>query len=79
MANKKKEVFRPKPMTEGKKAVIQGLLDEYDIQSAEDIQDALKDLLSGTIQTMLEWTMPIRNWGKVRGELSIMYPGRLSD
>ena len=53
MANKKKEVYRPKPMTEGKKAVIQGLLDEYDIQSAEDIQDALKDLLSGTIQTML--------------------------
>ena len=23
--------------------------------------------------------MPIRNWGKVRGELSIMYAGRLSD
>ena len=57
MANKKKEVYRPKPMTEGKKAVIQGLLDEYDIQSAEDIQDALKDLLSGTIQTMLETEM----------------------
>ncbi len=32
MANKKKEVYRPKTMTEGKKAVIQGLLDEYDIQ-----------------------------------------------
>lgn len=57
MANKKKEVYRPKPMTEGKKAVIQGLLDEYDIQSAEDIQDTLKDLLSGTIQTMLETEM----------------------
>ncbi|SEL12929.1 Transposase, Mutator family [Butyrivibrio sp. ob235] len=57
MANKKKDVYRPKPMTEGKKAVIQGLLDEYDIQSAEDIQDALKDLLSGTIQTMLETEM----------------------
>ena len=40
MANKKKDVYRTKPMTEGKKAVIQGLLDEYDIQSAEDIQDA---------------------------------------
>ncbi|SFP98412.1 Transposase, Mutator family [Butyrivibrio proteoclasticus] len=40
MANKKKEVFSPKPMTEGKKAVIQGLLDEYDIQSAEAIQAA---------------------------------------
>ena len=36
MANKKKDVYRPKPMTEGKKAVIQGLLDEYDIQSAEE-------------------------------------------
>ena len=59
MANKKKEVYRPKPMTEGKKAVIQGLLDEYDIQSAEDIQDALKDLLSGTIQTMLETEMNV--------------------
>ena len=54
MANKKREVYKPKPMTEGKRAVIQGLMDEYDIQTAEDIQDALKDLLSGTIQSMLE-------------------------
>lgn len=43
MANKKKNVYRPKSMTEGKKAVIQELLDEYDIQSAEDIQDARDD------------------------------------
>ena len=41
MANRKK---KPKPMTEGKRIFIQGLLQEYDIQSAEDIQDALKDL-----------------------------------
>ena len=41
-------------MTEGKRNIIQGLLQEYDIESAEDIQDALKDLLSGTIQGMLE-------------------------
>ena len=54
MANRKKEVYKPKPMTEGKRNLIQGLLQEYDIQSAEDIQDALKDLLSGTIQDMLE-------------------------
>ena len=39
---------KQKPMTEGKRNVIQGLLREYDIQTAEDIQDALKDLLSGT-------------------------------
>ena len=55
MANRKKEVY--KPMTEGKRNLIQGLLQEYDIQSAEDIQDALKDLLSGTIQDMLETEM----------------------
>ncbi len=48
MANRKKEVYKPKPMTEGKRNLIQGLLQEYDIQSAEDIQEALKDLLSGT-------------------------------
>ena len=50
MANRKKEVYKPKPMTEGKRNLIQGLLQEYDIQSADDIQEALKDLLSGTIQ-----------------------------
>ena len=42
MANRKKEVYKPKPMTEGKRNLIQGLLQEYDIQSAEDIQDAFK-------------------------------------
>lgn len=56
MANRKK-VYNPKPMTEGKRNLIQGLLQEYDIQFAEDIQDALKDLLSGTIQDMLETEM----------------------
>ena len=55
MANRKKEVY--KPMTEGKKNLIQGLLQEYDIQSADDIQEALRDLLSGTIRDMLETEM----------------------
>ena len=32
MANRKKEVYKPKPMTEGKRNLIQGLLQEYDIQ-----------------------------------------------
>lgn len=41
-------------MTEGKRNLIQGLLQEYDIHSDEDIQEALKDLLSGTIRDMLE-------------------------
>ena len=41
------------PMSEGKKNIIGMLLDEYDIKSAKDIEDALKDLLAGTIQEML--------------------------
>lgn len=53
----KKEVYKVKPMTEGKRNIIAGLLQEYDIQSAEDIQEALKDLLGGTIQEMLESEM----------------------
>lgn len=32
-------------MSEGKKNIIAALLQEYDIKIAEDIQDALKDLL----------------------------------
>jgi len=48
---------RREPMSEGKKNIIAALLKEYDIKSAEDIQDALKDLLGGTIQSMLEAEM----------------------
>lgn len=45
------------PMSEGKRNIIAGLLQEYDIRTAKDIEDALKDLLSGTIQEMLEAEM----------------------
>ena len=44
-------------MTEGKRNIIHQLLEEYDIQTAEDIQDALKDLLGGTIKEMMEAVM----------------------
>ena len=57
MANKKKDVFKPGPMTEGKRNIIQGLLQEYNIESAADIQEALKDLLGGTIKEMMEAEM----------------------
>lgn len=39
--------------SEGKQNIIQALIQEYDIKSAGDIQDALKDLLGGTLQNML--------------------------
>jgi len=44
-------------MTEGKRNIIHQLLQEYDIQTAEDIQDALKDLLGWTIKEMMEAEM----------------------
>ncbi len=50
-------VKRKSLMSEGKKNIIAALLQEYDIQSAEDIQEALKDLLGGTIQSMMEAEM----------------------
>ena len=56
MAREKKPVHKVQ-MTEGKRNIIQQLLQEYDIQTAEDIQDALKDLLGGTIKEMMEAEM----------------------
>lgn len=44
-------------MTEGKRDIIRGLLSEYEIKTAEDIQSALKDLLGGTIKEMMEAEM----------------------
>lgn len=43
-------------MTEGKRNIIHQLLEEY-VQAAEDIQNALKDLLGGTIKEMMETEM----------------------
>ena len=56
MAKEKKPVHKVQ-MTEGKRQIIQQLLQEYDIETAEDIQDALKDLLGGTIKEMMEAEM----------------------
>lgn len=56
MAREKKNVHKVQ-MTDGKRQIIQQLLQEYDIETAEDIQDALKDLLGGTIKEMMEAEM----------------------
>ena len=39
----------------------------------------LKALYLATFEATKKWTMSIRNWGQVYGELSIMYEGRLSE
>lgn len=54
MARREKKPVHKVVMTEGKRNIIQQLLQEYDIETAEDIQDALKDLLGSTIKEMME-------------------------
>lgn len=44
-------------LTDAKRNIIASLIQEYDIQSADDLQDALKDLLGDTIQEMMEAEM----------------------
>ena len=39
----------------------------------------LKALYLATFEATKKWSMPIRNWGRVRGELSIMYPERMPE
>lgn len=56
MAKEKKQIHKVE-MTEGKRNIIRQLLEEYDIETAKDIQDALKDLLGGTIKEMMEAEM----------------------
>ena len=56
MVREKKPVHKV-VMAGGKRNIIQQLLQEYDIQTAEDIQDVLKDLLGGTIKEMMEVEM----------------------
>lgn len=56
MAREKKPVHKVQ-MTDGKRNIIRQLLEEYDIESALDIQEALKDLLGGTIKEMMETEM----------------------
>ena len=57
MEKKKKDVYKVKPLTDAKKNIIASLIQEYDIETAEDIQEALRDLLGGTIKSMMEAEM----------------------
>ena len=57
MAKRERKTVHRVQMTDGKRAIIQQLLQEYDIQDAKDIQNALKDLLGGTSKEMMEVEM----------------------
>ena len=54
MPRKEKQPVHHVQMTEGKRNLIRALLQEYEIESAQDIQDALKDLLGSTIKERRE-------------------------
>ncbi len=56
MAKQKKAVHKV-TMTERKRAIIHQLFQEYNIESANAIQEALKDLPGGTIKEMMETEM----------------------
>lgn len=51
MAKRERKPVHHVQMTDGKRAIIQQLLHEY------DFQDALKDILGGTIKEMMEAEM----------------------
>ena len=37
----------------------------------------LKSLYLSTLQATKKWTQPLRNWGKVYGEFTVMYEGHI--
>ena len=42
-------------------------------------QALLKALYLATFEIVKKWTVPIRNWGKTRGELAVMYSDRMPE
>ena len=38
-----------------------------------------RNIIQQLLRVTEKWTMSIRNWGQVYGELSIMYEGRLPE
>lgn len=57
MAKRRKE-----RLSEGKRNLIARLIEEYDIKTAEDIQEALKDLFGGTI----EYSRRVEHLGRLK-------------
>ena len=52
----------------------------FDCRLRKPSQTALlKALYLAMFEATEEWTMPVRNWGKIYGELTIMYENRLQD
>jgi hypothetical protein len=50
----KKEPCHIKPLNKKQEDIINSFIEEYNIKTAEDIQETLKILLGGTIKSMVE-------------------------
>ena len=46
---------------------------------AKDLKTIYNASYLSTFEATKKWTMPLRNWGRVYGELQIMYEGRLPE
>ena len=68
MATEKKKAPRSQ-MTDGKRSIVRQLIQEYDLHTAMDIQNALKDLLGSTLKEMLE-AEAYNDVGDSRSEIS---------
>ena len=62
---------RRERMSEEKKAVIGDLIELYEIKTAKDLQEALKDLLGDTLQEMPESELD-EELGYEKNELTTM-------
>jgi hypothetical protein len=69
---------RKSALSEEKRNIIGQLLEVYDIKTAADVQEALKDLLGGTLQSMLAPTKktPVSRAGMENQRLSPLKKGK---
>lgn len=54
---KKKDIYKVKLLNDNKRNIIQSIIEEYNIEIAKDIQEALKELLGEAIKSMMEAEM----------------------
>ena len=76
--NTESEEFEYSDFEEAAKA--NGWLADGQSKADKELDTALlKALYLSTFEATKKWTMPVQNWGKVYGELAIMYDGRLPE
>ena len=70
------------PQTEYQRCIVHQVRNTLKYVSDKDrkaFANDLKTIYLATFEATKKWTMPNRNWGRVYGELAIMYDGRLPD